>query len=143
MSDHSPAPAPEHKLAVAVRTDLADWQKLNVTAFLVSGIGTAHPDLVGEPYVDGDDRRYLPMFVHPVLVYAADAAALARAAGRARDRGLSLAVYTDDLFATGNDVDNRAAVRGVATEKLALAGIAVAGPRRDVDKAFDRLRLHT
>lgn len=139
-------PMPENsptKLAVAVRDDLATWQKLNVTAFLVSGIGTRHPDLVGEPYVDGVDVSYLPMFAHPVLVYAAgDAAALARAADRARARGLTMAVYTDDLFTTGNDVDNRAAVRHVPTEKLALAGIAVAGPRRDVDKALDRLRLH-
>ena len=82
------------------------------------------------------------MFGHPVLVFAADV-------GRARPgrpprpaRGLAVAVYTDDLFATDNDVDNRAAVAKVATEDLALAGIAVAGPRRDVDKAVDKLRLH-
>ena len=139
MPEHSPT-----KLAVVVRDDLATWQKLNVTAFLVSGIGTGHPDLIGEPYVDGDDVAYLPMFAHPVLVYAAgDGAALARAAGRAQARGLTMAIYTDDLFATGNDVDNRAAVRPVPTEKLALAGIAVAGARREVDKALDKLRLHT
>jgi hypothetical protein len=143
MTDPSPASAPEPKLAVVVRDDLATWQKLNVTAFLVSGIGTARPDLVGEPYLDGDDLAYLPMFAHPVLVFAGDAAALTRAAGRARARGLAMAVYTDELFATNNDVDNRAAVRGVATEKLRLAGIAVAGPRRDVDKALDKVRLHT
>jgi Protein of unknown function (DUF2000) len=39
-------------------------------------------------------------------------------------------------------MDNRAAVAKVATADLALAGIAIAGPRRDVDKAVDRLRLH-
>jgi hypothetical protein len=138
----TPAPLTEPKIAVVVRADLDTWQKLNVTAFLVSGVGTTHPDLVGQPYADGDGERYLPMFAHPVLVYAGDAAALSRAAGRARARGLTTAVYTDDLFATGNDVDNRAAVAGVPTEKLALAGIAVAGTRRDVDKALDRVRLH-
>jgi hypothetical protein len=137
----APVPTPP-KIAVVVRDDLAPWQALNVTAFLVSGIGTRLPDLVGEPYVDGSGVRYLPMFGHPVLVFAADAAALARAAGRARARGLATAVYTDDLFATDNDVDNRAAVAKVATADLALTGIAIAGPRRDVDKAVDRLRLH-
>ena len=86
---------------------------------------------MGEPYVDGSGLQYLPMFGHPVLVFAADAAALARAAGRARARGLATAVYTDDLFATDNDVDNRAAVAKVATADLALAGLAMAGPRRD------------
>jgi hypothetical protein len=142
VDDDEPA-APPPKIAVVVRDDLAVWQKLNVTAFLVSGIGSRFPDLVGEPYVDASGERYLAMFGHPVLVFAADAAALARAAGRARARHLAMAVYTDDLFATGNDVDNRAQVAKVATEDLALAGVAIAGARRDVDKAVDKLRLHS
>ena len=134
--------APPPKIAVVVRDDLAAWQKLNVTAFLVSGIGSRFPDLIGDPYVDGSGERYLAMFGHPVLVYAADAAALRRAADRSRARRLAMAVYTDDLFATSNDLDNRAQVAKVATEDLALAGIAIAGARRDVDKAVDKLRLH-
>lgn len=138
----APAAPPSPKIAVVVRDDLAAWQALNVTAFLVSGIGTELPHVVGEPYVDGSGTRYLPMFGHPVLVFAATSAALARAADRARARGLAVSVYTDDLFATDNDVDNRAAVAKVTTEDLPLAGIAVAGPRRDVDKAVDKLRLH-
>jgi hypothetical protein len=132
----------ERKLAVAVRADLADWQKLNVTAFVVSGIGSAHPDLVGEDYEDGSGARYLPMFVHPVLVYAGDGPGLTRAFRRATSRGLEVAVYTDDLFATGNDVDNRAAVAKVATDDLVLAGFAVVGSSKEVDKVFDKLRFH-
>lgn len=130
------------KIAVVVRDDLAPWQELNVTAFLVSGIGTQLPDLIGEPYADASGHGYLPMFGRPVLVYAAGAAGMARAVGRARDRRLTLAVYTDDLFDTSNDEDNRAAVARVATDDLKLAGFAVTGPRRDVDKALDKLRLH-
>lgn len=130
------------KIAVVVRDDLAPWQALNVTAFVVSGVGTRRPELIGEPYVDGSGDAYLPMFGLPVLVYAASAAGMARAFGRARQRGLTLAVYTDDLFATDNDDDNRAAVARVATDDLKLAGFAVTGPRRDVDKALDKLRLH-
>ena len=129
------------KIAVVVREDLATWQKLNVTAFLASGIGTSYPDVVGEPYEDASGVTYHPMFGHPVLVFAGDAAALRRAFDRARARGLRVAVYTDDLFATGNDVDNRAAVAKVATEDLVLAGFAVAGDRRTVDKALDKLKL--
>jgi hypothetical protein len=98
--------------------------------------------MVGEPYEDASGRRYLPMFAHPVLVFAGDAAAVRRGFDRAQARGLTLAVYTDDLFVTGNDVDNRAAVRAVATEKLPLAGFAVAGERRAVDKVLDKLKLH-
>jgi hypothetical protein len=132
----------DRKLAVAVRSDLADWQKLNVTAFVVSGIGRTHPDLVGEDYVDATGARYLPMFVHPVLVYAGDGPGITRAFRRATGRGLEVAVYTDDLFATGNDVDNRAAVAKVATDDLVLAGFGVVGDRREVDKVFDKLKFH-
>jgi hypothetical protein len=130
------------KLGVVVRDDLAPWQALNVTAFVVSGIGTVVPSLIGERYVDGSARTYLPMFVHPVRVFTGDAAALRRAFDRALARPLEVAVYTDALFTTGNDVDNRAQVAAVATGALSLAGFAVAGDRRQVDRALDRLALH-
>ncbi|MBV9607373.1 MAG: DUF2000 family protein, partial [Solirubrobacterales bacterium] len=49
------------KAAVVVRDDLATWQRLNVTAFLMSGLtAQAGQGAIGEDYVDGDDRRYLP-----------------------------------------------------------------------------------
>lgn len=59
------------KIAVLLRDDLASWQRLNVTAFLVSGIANAQPELLGEEYRDADGTRYLPMFGQPVLVFAA------------------------------------------------------------------------
>lgn len=130
------------KIAVAVRLDLEVWQKLNVTAFTTSGITAHRPDLVGEPYADASGQGYTSMLGYPVMVFGGDAAAVTRAFRRALDRGLAVAVYTDDLFATGNDVDNRAAVAAVATDDLVLAGFAVAGPSRMVDKVVDKLRLH-
>lgn len=130
------------KVAVVVRDDLAAWQKLNVVAFLVSGVGTRHPELIGEPYRDGSDVEYLPMFAQPVVVLAGDQPAIARAFRRSRARGLAISVYADALFKTYNDHDNRAAIRTVPTEELQLAGFAAAGDRRQVDKALDKLRLH-
>ena len=56
------------KIAIVVRDDLATWQKLNVTAFLMSGIAGANPDLIGEPYRDRDGKPHLPMSVQPVIV---------------------------------------------------------------------------
>src|SRR2546430_9124435 len=52
---------------VLLRDDLAMWQRLNVTAFLVSGIGTARPEVVGEPYEDADGTGYLREFRQPVM----------------------------------------------------------------------------
>jgi hypothetical protein len=82
------------------------------------------------------------MFGQPVLVFAADADGLRRTLDRALARGIVPAIYTEDLFATGNDVDNRAAVAAVAAADLNLVGIAVRGPRRDVDKLTKGLTLH-
>jgi hypothetical protein len=60
-----------------------------------------------------------------------------------RSRALPRAVFTSDLFATGNDRDNRAAVRAVPTEEPDLMGLAVHGPRNAADKVLKGARLHT
>ena len=130
------------KIGVVVREDLAIWQKLNVIAFLSSAVAGGVPETIGQPYEDGSGNRYLPMFRQPVLVYAGDAAALTRAHGRVMSRGLCAAVYTEELFGSDNDVDNRAAVGMVSTDRLKLVGLAAYGPRGSVDRALDGLRLH-
>lgn len=132
----------ETKIAVVLRDDLAGWQKANVTAFVVSGVAGTNPGTVGEPYRDASGNEYLPMFVQPVLVYEADAAALRRAYERAMDRGVVPAIYTYELFATGYDEANRAAVAAVNAEDLDLVGIAFRAERKTVDKVVDRLRFH-
>jgi hypothetical protein len=130
------------KLAIVLRDDLAVWQKTNVTAFLVSGIAATAPGVVGEPYRDASGNEYLPMFVQPVLVYEADAAALRRAYERAMSRDVELAVYTHELFETGHDEANRAEIARVTADELDLVGIAFRAERRTVDKVVDRLRFH-
>lgn len=130
------------KIAVLLRDDLEGWQRLNVTAFLVSGIGQRAPEVIGEPYADADGTPYLPMFRQPVMVFAAGKETLAAARERAASRGLALAVFTVDLFGTGNDRDNRAVVGAVPSGDLDLAGLAVYGPRNQVDKIVKGARMH-
>ncbi|WP_182905231.1 DUF2000 family protein [Microbispora sp. H13382] len=130
------------KIGIVVREDLAAWQKLNVTAFLASAVVGGVPEVTGEPYEDGSGTSYLPMFRQPVLVYAADPAGLARARARAVERGLAVAVYIEEMFETGNDVDNRAAVRAVTAEEMPLVGLAVYGLRNAADKVLKGLTLH-
>jgi len=130
------------KIAVLLRDDLLGWQRLNVTAFLVSGLAGTDPELIGEPYRDADGTRYLPMFRQPVLVFAGSKETLTAAHSRALSRGVPLSVFTSDLFSTGNDRDNRAAVRAVPTAALDLVGLAVHGPGNEVDKIVKGGRLH-
>lgn len=130
------------KITVLLREDLEPWQRLNVTAFLVSGLGTAAPEVIGEPYEDADGVPYLPMFRQPVLVFEGTKETLKAAHARVLSRALPRAVFTSDLFATGNDRDNRAAVRAVGTGELDLVGIAVYGPKNAVDKVMKGARMH-
>lgn len=117
------------KIAVLLREDLEPWQRLNVTAFLVSGLGTAVPEVIGEPYADADDVAYLPMFRQPVLVLEGTKETLTAAHARVLSRALPRAAFTSDLFTTGNDRDNRAAVRAVPTGSWTLWGSRCTGRR--------------
>jgi hypothetical protein len=131
------------KVAVIVRDDLAAWQRLNVCAFLMSGVvGGAGEAVVGPDYEDATGRRYLPMLVQPVLVYEAGAGKLRTVYERAVTRELRFAIYTADLFATGRDEDNRAAVRAVPSEALDLVGLAVRAPHKAVDGVVRGLKRH-
>jgi hypothetical protein len=131
------------KIAIAVQESLAAWQKLNVTAFLASAVAGGIPEVIGDRYLDGSGNAYLPMFRQPVLVYAADSEALGLVRSRALARGLAIAVYIEDMFKTGNDADNRAAVRAVPADEMALVGLAAYGPKNAIDKILKGLRLHS
>lgn len=130
------------KVVVVLRDDLLPWQELNVTAFLMSGIATSESDLVGESYRDADGNDYLPMLRQPVLVMTAGAEVLAKARTKALGRGISTAVYTQELFSTGHDAANREAVAAVAAEDLNLVGIALRGPKNAVDRLVKGARMH-
>jgi len=130
------------KIAIAVREDLAIWQKLNVTAFLTGGLVGATPALVGEPYRDGSDKLYGRLVRQPILIFAGSGSDIAVAVRRAKERGLLPTIYTTDLFATGNDVANRAAVAAVATYALDFVGMGIHADRKEVDKIIKGMKLH-
>ena len=108
------------KIAVLLRDDLETWQRLNVTAFLSSGVAANQP----------------------VLVFVGDTATPTAGHERAVRRGLPEAVFTAELFGTGHDEANRAAVAAVPGAGLDLVGLAVHGPRNAVDKVLKGATLH-
>jgi hypothetical protein len=140
-TDEMPVIRFDSKIAVVLLEELATWQKLNATAFLASGVA-AIADALGEPYIDGSERTYHPMFRQPVLVFAADGEGLRRCYERAAARGVRMAIFTRELFATGHDAANRAAVRAVPSDRLDLVGLALRGERKEVDKIVKGLKLH-
>lgn len=129
------------KIALVVRDGLAGWQKLNVTAFLASGVAADAPEAIGEPYVDGAGRAYGRMFAQPVMVFAADLEGLRKALRRAQAEGLSVVPYVAAMFATGHDAANREVFQAEDPEALDLVGIGLRGPKKAVDKALKGLKL--
>jgi hypothetical protein len=72
---------------------------------------------------------------------------LERCSGRQPEPGIpspsGRGAVKSDLFSTsGNDRDNRAAVRAVRSTELDLVGLAVYGPRNAVDKVLKGARMH-
>lgn len=130
------------KIAVVLRDDLQVWQKLNVTAFTISGIAGTVEGIVGERYEDGSGNVYLPMIVQPVLVFQATVEQIRRAYERALQRGVAFSVFTEDLFATANDIDNRAAVKAKLSQDLRVVGMAMRDKKKTIEKVLDGLSLH-
>lgn len=129
------------KIKVILRNDLQAWQELNVTAFLMSGIGGTQ-DIIGEPYQDADGVSYLPMSRQPIMILSADGGTLREVLKKAVSREMAVSVYTEELFGTYNDVDNRAAVSRQKTDELNLVGIAIYGAKNPLDRITKGLDMH-
>ena len=120
----------------------AVWQKLNVTAFLTSGIVAQFPDIIGEPYRDRAGNLYNPLSIQPVIVLSADRADARRdpppGAGARRD-GIA---YVEEMFSTGFDAANRAVFAEFAPEDAKVVGIALRADKKLVDKITKGARMH-
>jgi hypothetical protein len=135
--------APSTKIAVIVREDLLAWQKLNITAFLASGVAAASPAAIGEQYEDGSGNSYLSLFNQPVFVYSANGQRLQRTRARAASRDVPIAIYAVGMFATNNDIDNRAVLKATPDDEIDIAGMAFRADSKTVDKIVSGLRLHS
>lgn len=131
----------ETKTAVVIRRDLASWQIANVSAFLAGGMAGFFPEIVGEAYRDADGRLYTPLIREPMFVYGGTGVELARTHQRAISRGLRTAIYTEPLFKTTNDIDNREAVASCPTDRLDLFGLGLHADRKTIDKVVGGLKL--
>lgn len=130
------------KIAILLNPDLETWQKLNVTAFLASGMAAALPDLMGAPYLDAAGRSHGRLLGHPMLIFAAAPEVLQRAWSQVIRRDLQRAAYVRAMFSTGHDEANRAVFRAEPADTPDLVGLALYGPKKEIDKAIQGARLH-
>lgn len=130
------------KIAIVVREDLAVWQKLNITAFLTSGLVGASEGLLGEPYEDAAGNTYNPLAIQPMIVLAADADTLRGIYDRAMERRIRLSLYIEDMFRTGHDAANRETVRRYRPDEMNVVGLALRADKGVVDKITKGARMH-
>jgi hypothetical protein len=130
------------KIAIVIRDDLVPWQELNVTAFLTSGIVGADQGLLGDPYEDAAGNKYNPLVIQPVIVLSAGAETIRTIYRRAMERGVRLSLYIEEMFSTGHDAANRAAVKQHLPETLNVVGLALRDDKKLVDKITKGARMH-
>ncbi|RAZ91652.1 hypothetical protein DPM33_08665 [Mesorhizobium hawassense] len=132
----------DSKIAIVLRDDLPVWQKLNVTAFLTSGIVAQFPQIIGEAYRDRAGNRYNPMSIQPVIVLSTDGATLGTIHRRALERGVTASAYVEEMFATGHDIANRSVFAEFGPDDAKIVGIALRAEKKLVDKITKGARMH-
>ncbi len=132
----------ETKFAIVLRDDLAVWQKLNVTAFLTSGITAQKPGIIGEVYRDADGNVYNPLSIQPVIVLSTDQETLGKIHQRTLEREVTSSLYIEEMFATGHDAANRAVFAQFSPGDAKVVGIAVHADKKLVDKITKGAKMH-
>lgn len=130
------------KIAFIIRNDLPIWQRLNVAAFLATGIAAAAPEIMGQPYIDSKGRRYGNISGQPMLIFEAGLDGLQSAHRRGLEREIILIPYVHAMFSTGHDDANREVFMAEDADNMNLVGLAMRGPKKAVDKVIKGLSLH-
>jgi hypothetical protein len=131
------------KIAIVLREDLKDWQKLNVAAFLASSVAIQFPETHGRPFINASGSKYLPFLKNPILIYKAEnGGEIKRAFDRAKERDLGIGIYIQPLFATKNEEQNLEEIAKSTDEDQDLVGIVIYGENKKVDKAVKDLKYH-
>jgi hypothetical protein len=134
----------ENKIAIVIKNDLENWQKLNVASFLASSVAIKFPDTHGKSFINASNTEYLPFIKHPILIFKAENdAEIKRAFNRAKERELNIGIYTAPLFATKNEEENLIEIAKYNDEDQNLVGIIVYGEVKKVNKALDGLKFHS
>lgn len=129
------------KIKIVLKDDLEMWQKLNVTAFLMSGIAGTQ-DIIGQPYCDKGGVQYLPMSQQPIMIHSSTAEKMSELLQKVLEKDVVVAIYTQELFETYNDEDNRASVASFGTNELNLVGVGIRGKKNHVDRLLKGFELH-
>jgi len=133
-----------NKIAIVVKYDLKDWQKLNVVSFLASSVAIKFPETHGKAFINASNSTFLPFIKQPIMIYSANTVdEIKRAFNRAKERELSIGIYTEPLFSTKCEEENHIEISQSSDDNQTPVGIVMYGENKKVSKALDGLRFHT
>ncbi|MBP2831081.1 DUF2000 domain-containing protein [Aquimarina sp. U1-2] len=133
----------QNKIAIVIKNDLLDWQKLNVASFLASSVAIKFPETHGKSFINASNSEFLPFIKQPITIYKADdQPQIQRAFNRARQRELNIGVYTNRFFGTKNEDENHIEIGKTSDENQELVGIIIYGENMKVNKALNGLKYH-
>ena len=129
-------------IAIILLDELETWQKLNITAFLMSGIIGRYSELIGKEYLDKSANKYLALSQQPAVILEADTTKIVKIHERVISHSIASALYIRDMFSTYNDDDNRNTVLKYNPSELPLVGIAIREEKKLVNKVTKGAKLH-
>ena len=132
----------ETKIAIVLRDDLANWQKMNVVAFLTSGLVGQSPEILGEDYEDAEGNKFNPLAVQPMIVLSGSGETLSKIHGRALTREVKTSAYIEEMFKTGHDAANRAVFKEYSPDDAKIVGLALRADKKIVDKITKGAKMH-
>lgn len=88
-------------------------------------------------------RQRIPASVRAaIIVLKASREKLSTFVQRANRQQAEMAIFVEDMFASGHDEANRQTVSQYTSEQLPLVGLAMFGEKKQVDKVFKGAKLH-
>src|SRR5260221_3129068 len=113
-----------------------------MSASMESGMDSTNEGVMGKNYEDAYGKFSLPMFIQPVIIFGGTTEQLREVYERALIQKVKFAIFTEELFSTGHDEANRAAVKAAPCETLKITGIALRENKKVVDQIVKGLSLH-
>lgn len=128
----------DKKMAIAVSDHLLIEQKLQVVAFLTSGLVAQHSDVMGTPYEDFEGNLFSPLMTCVPNICCVDEMAIGNMHRRAISQSVRVAVFVDEWFDTAKDEARRAMFQRFDPNTVNVVGIALYAPHDIVAQVLAR-----
>lgn len=128
----------DKKIAIAISDHLLIEQKLQVVAFLTSGLVAQHSDVMGAPYEDFEGNLFSPVMKCYPHIHCVDEMAIGNMHHRAISQSIMITVFVEEWFGMADDEARRAIFQHFDPNTVNVVGMAIYAPRDTVAQVLGR-----